>query len=142
MSCMRQYMRNVVYVNSRGGRFMEAAYLSGLANSDWTWTVRLADFDNDGRVDVFFSNGMSRDLNLSDNKALSTLHLGETEWDKHMRAKSPELRQQNFAYRNAGGLKFEDVSKDWGLDHVGMSFASATRPTLIVMVILTWSCAI
>ena len=122
----RQYMRNVVYVNSRGGRFMEAAYLSGLANSDWTWTVRLADFDNDGRVDVFFSNGMSRDLNLSDNKALSTLHLGETEWDKHTRAKTPELRQQNFAYRNDGGLKFEDVSKDWGLDHVGMSFASAT----------------
>ena len=122
----RQYMRNVVYVNSRGGRFMEAAYLAGLANSDWTWTVRLADFDNDGRVDVFFSNGMSRDLNLSDNKALSILNLGETEWDKHIRAKSPELRQQNIAYRNVGGLKFEDVSKDWGLDHVGMSFASAT----------------
>ena len=122
----RQYMRNAVYLNSRGGRFMEAAHLSGLANSDWTWTVRLADFDNDGRVDVFFSNGMSRDLNLSDNAALSTLKLGETEWDKHIRAKSPELKQQNLAFRNLGGLKFEDVSKDWGLDHVGMSFASAT----------------
>ena len=122
----RQYMRNVVYVNSRGGRFMEAAYLAGLANSDWTWTVRLADFDNDGRVDVFFSNGMSRDLNLSDNKALSVLELGETEWDKHIRAKSPELRQQNLAFRNLGDLKFEDVSRDWGLDHVGMSFGSAT----------------
>ena len=122
----RQYMRNVVYVNSRGGRFMEAAHLAGLANSDWTWTVRLADFDNDGRVDVFFSNGMSRDMNLSDNKALAVVNPGETEWDKHMRAKSPELRQQNLAYRNLGGLKFENVSKDWGLDHVGMSFASAT----------------
>ena len=122
----RQYMRNVVYLNSRGGRFMEAAYLAGLANSDWTWTVRLADFDNDGRVDVFFSNGMSRDLNLSDNPVLSNPKLGETEWDKHMRAKSPELRQQNIAYRNMGGLKFEDVSQNWGLDHVGMSFASAT----------------
>ena len=122
----RQYMRNAVYVNSRGGRFMEAAHLSGLANSDWTWTVRLADFDNDGHVDVFFSNGMSRDLNVSDNQEMSIIHPGETEWDKHMRAKTPELRQQNIAYRNLGGMKFEDVSKDWGLDHVGMSFASAT----------------
>ena len=122
----RQYMRNVVYVNSRGGRFIEAAYLAGLANSDWTWTVRLADFDNDGRADVFFSNGMSRDLNDSDNPKLANVNLGETEWDKHMRAKTPELRQQNMAFRNAGELSFEDVSKDWGLDHVGMSFASAT----------------
>ena len=96
------------------------------ANSDWTWTVRLEDFDNDGRVDVFFSNGMSRDLNASDNKELAVVHPGETEWDKHLRAKTPELRQQNLAYRNKGEMKFEDVSKDWGLDHVGMSFASAT----------------
>ena len=122
----RQYMRNAVYINSRGGRFMEAAYLAGLANSDWTWTVRLADFDNDGRSDVFLSNGMSRDLNASDNKELAIVHPGETEWDKHLRAKTPELRQQNLAYRNMGELKFADVSKDWGLDHVGMSFASAT----------------
>lgn len=122
----RQYMRNAVYVNSRGGRFIEAAHLTGLANSDWTWTVRLADFDNDGRVDVFFSNGMSRDLNDSDNPELKTVNIGETEWDKHNRAKTPELRQQNLAFRNSGELKFEDVSKAWGLDHVGMSFASAT----------------
>ena len=122
----RQYMRNVVYVNSRGGRFMEAAYLTGLANSDWTWTVRLADFDNDGRVDVFFSNGFSRNLNISDNPELEMRKVGETEWDKHKRAKTPELREQNLAYRNAGEMKFEDVSKAWGLDHVGMSFGSAT----------------
>ncbi|YCM44529.1 FG-GAP-like repeat-containing protein [Verrucomicrobiaceae bacterium 227] len=122
----RQYMRNVVYLNSRGGRFMEAAYLAGLANSDWTWTVRLADFDNDGRVDVFFSNGMSRNLNVSDNPEMKFINPGETEWDKHMRAKTPELREQNLAYRNLGEMKFENVSKDWGLDHVGMSFASAT----------------
>lgn len=122
----RQYMRNAVYLNSRGGRFMEAAHLTKLANSDWTWTVRLADFDNDGRVDVFFSNGMSRNLNVADNPAIEILHLGETEWDKHMRAKTPELREQNLAFRNLGKLKFENVSKDWGLDHVGMSFASAT----------------
>ena len=122
----RQYMRNAVYINSRGGRFMEAAHLTKLANSDWTWTVRLADFDNDGRVDVFFSNGMSRNLNVSDNPEIADLYLGETEWDKHMRAKTPELREQNLAFRNLGELKFENVSKDWGLDHVGMSFASAT----------------
>ncbi|MCH8923870.1 MAG: VCBS repeat-containing protein, partial [Planctomycetes bacterium] len=122
----RQYMRNVVYLNSRGGRFREAAYLAGLANSDWTWSVRLADFDNDGRADVFFTNGMARNLNVADNEAADNVLPGETEWDKHIRANTAPLREQNLAFRNLGDLRFVDVSKQWGLDHVGMSYAAAT----------------
>ena len=35
-----------------------------------------------------------------------------------------DLLEQNLAFKNLGKLKFEDVSKAWGLDHVGMSYAS------------------
>ena len=120
----RQYMRNVLYLGTGYQRFMEGASLAGLSNSDWTWTVKLCDFDNDGKDDVFFTNGMSKNYNDSDNPAALELRPGETQWDRHMRAGTPELREQNLAYHNHGDLHFEDVSKEWGLDHVGMSFSS------------------
>ena len=120
----RQYMRNAVFLSTGTGRLREAAHMSGLANSDWTWTVRLSDFDNDGKVDVFFTNGMAVNLNRADSPELSKVFPGETEWDKHQRAKTGPLKEQNLAFKNLGKLKFEDVSKAWGLDHVGMSYAS------------------
>lgn len=119
----RQYMRNAVFLGTGTARLREAAHLTGLANSDWTWTVRLSDFDNDGWVDVYLTNGMAVNLNVADNEEATKILPGETEWDKHVRAKTGPLKEQNLAFRNRGDLKFEDVSKSWGLDHVGMSYS-------------------
>ncbi len=120
----RQYMRNVLYVGTGQERFMEGAKLAGLSGTDWTWTVKICDFDNDGLDDVYFTNGMSKNYNDSDNpEAVQVIH-GETQWDRHVRAGTPELREQNIAYRGKGDLHFEDVSEAWGLDHMGMSFSS------------------
>lgn len=119
----RQYMRNALYLNSGTGRFMEAAYLAGLADTDWTWSVKLADFDNDGWVDGYFTNGMSRSFNDSDRSQSIEDRIGKTEWDLYEDA--PPRLEQNLAFRNRGGLRFEDTSKAWGLDHTGMSLASA-----------------
>ncbi len=120
----QQYMRNALFLGTGGERFMEAAHMAGLANSDWTWTVKLSDLDCDGRPDVFMTNGMSKNFNESDNAAVLA-KANESEWDRHVRAGTGELREQNLAFRNLGDLKFEDVSKAWGLDHVGMSFGTA-----------------
>ena len=120
----QQYMRNALFLGTGGEHLMEAAYMAGLANSDWTWTVKLSDFDCDGRPDVFMTNGMSKNFNESDNAAVIAMP-GESEWDRHIRSGTEELREQNLAFRNMGDLKFEDVSKKWGLDHVGMSFGTA-----------------
>lgn len=120
----QQYMRNALFLGTGGERLMEAAHMAGLANSDWTWTVKLSDLDCDGRPDVFMTNGMSKNFNQSDNAAVLA-KAGETEWDRHVRAGTAELREQNLAFCNLGDLQFEDVSKAWGLDHVGMSFGTA-----------------
>jgi hypothetical protein len=120
----RQYMRNALYVNTGLPRFMEAAYLTGLAETDWTWAVKFADYDCDGRVDVYFTNGMTRNFNNSDIPFQKKFFVGRSEWAHYeATATRPE---QNLVYANTEDYRFEDRSKDWGLDHSGMSFAAAT----------------
>ena len=119
----RQAMRNMLYLNTGRGTFQEAAFLAGLSSSDWTWAVKLADFDQDGRPDVFLTNGMSRNYTDSDVPFSGRQRYGKTQWD-HFRIQ-PALTEQNLAYRNQGDLVFGDVSMKWGLGKNGMSYSSA-----------------
>ena len=118
-----QYMRNALYLNSGTSRFMESAYLSGLATSNWTWAVKLADFDNDGYVDAYFTNGMTRSFNDSDFRADADSLKTMTEWDAYAQT-APRL-ESNLAFRNMGDLRFNDVSDEWGLNHHGISAAAS-----------------
>ncbi|MFT5106704.1 MAG: hypothetical protein ACI9UA_002330 [Pseudoalteromonas tetraodonis] len=120
----RQYMHNVLYLNQDVGRLVDAAYIAGLASSDWSWSVKLSDFDLDGRPDVFFTNGVSRSFNDSDIQRTMADYIGKTEWD-YYESQEPR-REENLAFANRGDLRFENVSKAWGLDHLGMSYAAAT----------------
>ncbi len=120
----RQYMHNALYLNTGVGKLSDAAYLAGLANSDWTWSVKLTDFDLDGMVDVFFTNGVSRSFNNSDDQRTMADYIGKTEWDHY--ESQPPRKEQNLAFANRGNLKFDDVSEEWGLAHLGMSYAAAT----------------
>ena len=48
--------------------------MSGLSKTDWTWTVKSGDFDGDGRIDLFFPTGHTRDFNHSDYRDGSLLN--------------------------------------------------------------------
>ena len=120
----RQYMHNVLYLNNGVGKLADGAYQAGLANSDWTWAVKLQDFDLNGHVDAFFTNGVSRGFNNSDDQRSASDYIGKTEWDHY--ESHPPRREANLAFANRGNLKFENISSEWGLDHLGMSYAAAT----------------
>jgi hypothetical protein len=119
-----EYMRNALYINTGTGRCLEAAQLAGLAATDWTWSVRLEDLDNDGRLDLFATNGMYREVNNED--LLGRMMMAESPTAKVgiLRA-SPEMPEQHLAFRNMGDLRFEDVSAAWGLNQKGISFGAA-----------------
>jgi len=118
-----QLMRNSLFLNAGNGRFMEGAYLAGIANSNWSWAARLCDFDNDGKNDIYIQAGMSRNFNEKDDPQALQKDPTKTQWDRYRHL--PPLKEQNMAFRNHGDLKFEDVSKAWGLDHLGMSYGCA-----------------
>lgn len=120
----RQYMHNVLYLNQDVGRILDGAFMAGLASSDWSWSVKLSDFDLDGYPDVYFTNGVSRSFNDSDTTRSLEDYIGMTEWDFY-ESREPR-KEENLAFANRGGLKFENVSAAWGLDHLGMSYAAAS----------------
>ena len=119
-----QLMRNALFLNTGTGVMLEAAMLTGLDATDWTWSVRLEDLDNDGWLDAHFTNGMVRELHGADVLGRMMTKENMAERTRLMKA-TPVLSERNLAYRNRGDLKFENVSAAWGLDHLGVGFGAA-----------------
>jgi len=119
-----QYMWNAVYLNTGTDRLAEVAHLTGMDATGWTWSARLGDLDNDGRLDAFVTAGMIRnfiDADLVDKQNVApSLTARANVWKN-----SQPRRESTLAYRNLGELKFDNVSSDWGLDRSGVSFGCA-----------------
>jgi hypothetical protein len=120
-----QYVRNTLQLN-RGPRlgqqgkisspaFSEIGFLSGIAQTDWSWTPLLADFDNDGYRDMLITNGFPKDV--SDRDFMIYRQQAYAVSSKETVLKQiPEIKIPNYAFQNNGDLSFKDVSKEWGLD--------------------------
>jgi hypothetical protein len=118
------FMRNALYLNTGTDHLLEAACLAGIAATDWTWSVRFEDLDNDGRIDLHVTNGMHREPHNAD--LMARVALAETVEEKiRIVRASPVLNEANLAFRNRGNLRFEDASAAWGLNHKGVSFGAA-----------------
>jgi len=119
-----QYMHNALYLNTGTGRMLEGAWMHGIARTDWTWSTRFEDLDNDGFIDLHVTNGMSREYQNDDLRQRIYRAAQIQERMAIMKA-SPVLTESNLAYRNLGGKGFERVEQDWGLGQVGVSFGTA-----------------
>jgi len=119
-----QYLRNTLYLGTGTDRCLEAAFLTGLAATDWTWSVRFEDLDNDGRLDLHVTNGMHRESHNTD--LIARMTLAESTAEKiRIERTSPVLAEANLAYRNLGDLAFQNIGAAWGLDERGVSYGAA-----------------
>jgi hypothetical protein len=115
--------RSALLLNTGMNRCLEAAYLAGIAASDWTWSVRFEDLDNDGHVDLAVTNGYNRDPSVD---VASRMRSAESPAERiRIMHDSPELPETHLGFRNLGDLQFQNVSKEWGLDQKGVSFGAA-----------------
>jgi len=119
-----QYPRSALFLATGVGRCLEAACLAGVAATDWTWSVRFEDLDNDGRLDLHVTNGMNREYQNTDLRDRMILSENPAARTRIIRD-SPELIERNLAYRNLGDLQFQDTGAAWGLDQAGISFGAA-----------------
>lgn len=119
-----QYMRNTLFLARGGGHFLEAAWMAGLPASDWTWSPRFEDLDEDGLADLHVTNGMRREYHNAD--ILQRIMASESiSAQRQIMRESPPLAEANLAFRNMGDVAFENMSAAWGLDEIGVSFGAA-----------------
>ena len=120
-----QFVRNTLQLN-RGPRVMEndsvgapvfsdIGFLSGIAETDWSWTPLVNDFDNDGFRDIIITNGYPRDVTDHDfitfrNQAYSVAS------KQQILQQVPIIKIKNYGFKNNGDLTFSNVSQQWGLD--------------------------
>jgi hypothetical protein len=114
------------------GRFSEIGYLAGIFATDWSWAPLFADFDNDGRKDLFITNGIYRRPNDLDyvnavgNAATQqSLAHGINEQNLQLVKQMPQVALPNHAFRNNGDLTFTESASQWGLAQPGFSNGAA-----------------
>ena len=123
-----QYDRNMLQLNkgplfnNNYVKFSEIGEFSGVSSTDWSWGALFADYDLDGKKDLIVTNGTPRRPN--------NLDFINFDYDKEEKSKAlsyidlisiiPRGEVPNVAYRN-NGVKFDDKSKEWGLDLNGTS---------------------
>ena len=118
-----QYSRNCLQLNTgKGKKFSDIALYAGVAATDWSWGPLIADYNLDGREDIFVSNGIrNRPNDLDYVKFISGLpqhhsDTGRRKHDKEILKQLPSGVWHNYIFEGDSDLKFADRSMDWGFD--------------------------
>lgn len=116
-----QYMFNSLQLNLGNNKFNDIAQLTETANTDWSWSVLMSDFDNDEDADIFISNGYRKyalDNDLQ-KRVFETKRKYRnkvpTDVKKDLYNQMPSEKLQNILYQNNGDLKFAESGQKWGL---------------------------
>lgn len=115
-----QYVRNTLQlnqgVNPETGDmvFSDIGMFSGISETDWSWSPLIADFDNDGLRDLLIVNGFPKDVTDRDYIEYQA-EVGNYASERMLMSKIPSVKIKNYAYKNMGEGKFENVTEKWGL---------------------------
>lgn len=127
-----QLMRNMLQRNNGDGTFSDVGYLTRTAETDWSWSALIADLDQDGRKDVYVTNGLARDVTSQDYVAFLA---DRTTMEREANAKRVDYMRlinamsstpiADYAFRNDGGWAFTNQAKAWGLATPNISSGAA-----------------
>jgi len=131
-----EFMRNMLQINNgcvHSGDtgipyFSEIGQLAGIQATDWSWSVLLADLDNDGWKDIHVTNGIGRDFINADFLEFSSkiFNSGKSKSEQQalIRKRLAELDHvnlPNYLFLNQHDHTFRDVSAQAGIDEPSMS---------------------
>ncbi len=129
-----QYVRNTLQLNQGpcvrqndtvgNPVFADIGFYAGMAETDWSWTPMVVDFDNDGYRDIVITNGFPKDVTDHDFVAFRNTAIAVAT-KQQLLEQIPEVKLHNYAYHNNGNLRFSDVTGDWGLTKPSYSNGAA-----------------
>ncbi|MGL6269752.1 MAG: VCBS repeat-containing protein, partial [Chitinophagaceae bacterium] len=128
-----QYTRNNLQLNRKNGMFSEIGMYAGIAATDWSWSPLWMDFDNDGKKDLFISNGIPKRLNDIDyvnyisgeaiQSRIRSNQMGND--DLAFIDKFPQIKLFNKFFQNKGDAQFSDMKNAVGNDRETYSNGAA-----------------
>ncbi len=125
-----QYMYNSLQLNHGNNKYSNIAQATSMANTDWSWSVLMSDYDHDTDKDVFITNGYRRyaldnDLQRKVYEA-KVKYKGRVplEMKQQLYDAMPTEKLPNILFQNNGNLNFKEQGKEWGI--ADMSYSNGT----------------
>src|SRR6185312_1326032 len=83
--------------------FSDIGFLSGISQTDWSWTPLVTDFDNDGFRDIVVTNGYPRDV--TDHDFISFRQGSSSVASMQFTlSQIPQVKLHKYAFHNNGDL--------------------------------------
>lgn len=124
-----QYVRNTLQLNNgftpEGDLiYSDIGHLSGVYQTDWSWSALFADMDHDGYRDILITNGFPKDITDQDFGHYRAELENIATWEQ-LNDQIPEAKLQNYAFHNQGDLTFEKANDKWGMNTPSFSNGAA-----------------
>ena len=145
------FVRNMLQLHNgikRRGNKNEAFYseigqLAGISETDWSWSVLMADFDNDGWKDIHITNGLTKDVTNNDyaayrneqakneysfggeNDSTTSLNKNTIKLLRERLDQYEGLKINNYFFHNNGNITFTDATETIGLAVPSVSHGAA-----------------
>lgn len=144
------FMRNMLQLNNgirtinnrKEAFYSEIGQLAGIFETDWSWSILMADFDNDGWKDIHVTNGLGKDLTNNDYASFrngqantSNYTFGSSADQQLDNVTTKELRNNidqfgsikmdNYFFHNNADLTFDNITKQAGLSVPSISNGAA-----------------
>ncbi len=146
------FVRNVLQLNNgiRKNKnryepfYSEIGQLAGISETDWSWSVLVADFDNDGWKDIHVTNGLAKDVTNNDyvafknsqnqkegysfDEKINTNNVLDQKAIQALREKLDKygsIKVDNYFFHNNGNLSFSNATEQTGLATPSISNGAA-----------------
>jgi len=135
-----EFVRNMLQLNNGTRKnnnrkepfYSEIGQLAGISETDWSWSVLMADFDNDGWKDIHITNGLAKDVTNNDfttfrnsrpqtnytfngSNASHDLDKGTIELLRKNLDDYGSIKTDNYFFHNNGNLTFSNTTEHEGL---------------------------
>ncbi|MEM1215748.1 MAG: VCBS repeat-containing protein, partial [Bacteroidota bacterium] len=112
-----QFARNHLQLNTGQGNFLDIALQTRTFATDWSWSVLLQDFDNNGRKDIYVTNGIVKRpndldyINYFNSEAIQQYTEDDPERTRKLIERLPSQPLRNLLFLQTGDLAFSQLNE-------------------------------